>query len=95
MLFPNGKHSIGEAAIEESSEMLKSIIERITYSKTKRLTWRKNEEDDMEIHNELKIQNDLGTLDTSGGFFVGEMTYNIYGHIEQDTDYIGHDSDRR
>ena len=41
--------------IEQKNEGLKSIIERITYSKTKRLNWRKNEEDDMEIHIELKL----------------------------------------
>lgn len=41
--------------IEQKNEGLKSIIERITYSKTKRLNWRKNEEDDMTIHIELKL----------------------------------------
>lgn len=41
--------------IEQKNEGLKSIIERITYSKTKRLNWRKNEEDDMAIHIELKL----------------------------------------
>lgn len=42
-------------SIPQKNEMLKSIIERITYSKTKRLNWRKSEEDDMEIHIELKL----------------------------------------
>lgn len=42
-------------SIPQKNEMLKSIIERITYSKTKRLNWRKSEEDDMEIHLELKL----------------------------------------
>lgn len=37
------------------NESLKAIIERVTYSKTKRLNWRKNEVDDMEIYIELKI----------------------------------------
>lgn len=41
--------------IVEKNESLKSIVERITYSKTKRLNWRKNEEDDLEIHIELKL----------------------------------------
>lgn len=41
--------------VEQKNEGLKSIIERITYSKTKRLNWRKNEEDDMTIHIELKL----------------------------------------
>lgn len=37
------------------NESLKSIIERIDYTKTKRLNWRKNEEDDMKIEMHLKI----------------------------------------
>lgn len=41
--------------ISEKNESLKSIIERITYFKTKRLNWRKKEEDDLEIHIELKL----------------------------------------
>ena len=41
--------------IPEKNESLKSIINRITYSKTKRLNWRKKEEDDLEIVMELKI----------------------------------------
>lgn len=42
-------------SIPEKNESLKSIIDKITYSKTKRLNWRKNEPDDMKIHIELKI----------------------------------------
>lgn len=42
-------------SIPQKNEMLKSIIERITYSKTKRLNWRKSCDDDMEICMELKI----------------------------------------
>ena len=42
-------------SIAEKNENLKSIIEKITYYKTKRLNWRKNEEDDMKIHIELKL----------------------------------------
>lgn len=41
--------------IPQKNEALKSIIERITYSKTKRLNWRKKEEDDLEMIIELKI----------------------------------------
>ena len=41
--------------ILQKNESLKSIIDRITYSKTKRLNWRKNEEDDMKIELELKL----------------------------------------
>lgn len=41
--------------IPQKNESLKSIIERVTYSKTKRLNWRKKEEDDLEIIIELKI----------------------------------------
>lgn len=39
----------------QKNESLKSIIDRITYSKTKRLNWRIEDEDDMEIHIDLKI----------------------------------------
>lgn len=42
-------------SIPQKNETLKSIIERIIYSKTKRLNWRKKEEDDMEIITHLKI----------------------------------------
>lgn len=42
-------------SIPEKNESLKSIIDKIIYSKTKRLNWRKNEPDDMKIHIELKI----------------------------------------
>ena len=41
--------------IPEKNESLKSIIKRITYSKTKRLNWRKKEDDDLKIVVELKI----------------------------------------
>lgn len=41
--------------IIQKNETLKSIIKRITYSKTKRLNWRKKEDDDLEIVLELKI----------------------------------------
>lgn len=41
--------------VTQKNKSLKSIIERITYSKTKRLNWRKNEEDDLELHIELKL----------------------------------------
>lgn len=42
-------------SIPQKNESLKSIVERVTYSKTKRLNWRKNEEDDMEIHIDMKL----------------------------------------
>ena len=42
-------------SIPEKNESLKSIIDKVIYSKTKRLNWRKNEPDDMKIHIELKI----------------------------------------
>lgn len=42
-------------SILEKNETLKTIIDSVTYSKTKRLNWRKNEEDDMEIHIDLLI----------------------------------------
>lgn len=41
--------------IPQKNEGLKSIIERITYSKTKRLNWRVDEEDDLELHIEMKL----------------------------------------
>ena len=41
--------------IPEKNESLKSIIERITYYKTKRLNWRKKEEDDMIITIDMKL----------------------------------------
>ena len=39
----------------QKNEGLKSILERITYSKTKRLNWRVAEEDDLELHIEMKL----------------------------------------
>ena len=42
-------------SIPQKNESLKSIIERIIYSKTTRLTRRKTDEDDMEIVMHLKI----------------------------------------
>ena len=42
-------------SIPQKNEGLKSIIARITYSKTKRLNWRIKEEDDLELHVELKL----------------------------------------
>lgn len=42
-------------SIAQKNEGLKSIIARITYSKTKRLNWRKNDEDDLKLHIELKL----------------------------------------
>ena len=42
-------------SIPQKNEGLKSIIERITYSKTKRLNWRVEDEDDLELHVELKL----------------------------------------
>lgn len=41
--------------IPGKNEALKSIIERITYYKTKRLNWRKKEEDDMVIYIDMKL----------------------------------------
>lgn len=41
--------------IPGKNESLKSIIERITYYKTKRLNWRKKEEDDMIIYVDMKL----------------------------------------
>ena len=42
-------------SVAQNNENLKSIIEKIVYSKTKRLNWRKNEEDNMVLEIELKI----------------------------------------
>lgn len=41
--------------IPQKNEILKSLIKRVTYSKTKRLNWCVKEEDDLEIVIELKI----------------------------------------
>lgn len=41
--------------IAQKNENLKSIIARITYSKSKRLNWRAGDEDDLELHIELKL----------------------------------------
>lgn len=41
--------------IPQKNEGLKSIIERITYSKTRRLNWRAGVEDDLELHIELRL----------------------------------------
>ena len=42
-------------SIPQKNESLKSIIAKITYSKTKRLNWRVEDEDDLELHIELKL----------------------------------------
>lgn len=42
-------------SIPQKNENLKSIIEKITYSKTKRLNWRVDEDDDLELHIDLKL----------------------------------------
>lgn len=42
-------------SIPQKNEGLKSIIAKITYSKNKRLNWRTGEEDDLELHIELKL----------------------------------------
>lgn len=42
-------------SVPQKNEGLKSIIDRITYSKTKRLNWRVEDEDDLELHVELKL----------------------------------------
>ena len=42
-------------SIAQKNENLKSIIERIIYSKTKRINWRRNDVDDMVIDLHLKI----------------------------------------
>jgi DUF438 domain-containing protein len=42
-------------SIPQKNENLKSIIEKITYSKTKRLNWRVEDEDDLELHIDLKL----------------------------------------
>lgn len=41
--------------VPQKNETLKSIVSRVTYSKTKRLNWRKKEEDDLELVIEMKI----------------------------------------
>ena len=41
--------------IPGKNEALKSIIERVTYYKTKRLNWRRKEEDDMVIYVDMKL----------------------------------------
>lgn len=42
-------------SIPQKNEGLKSIIERITYSKTKRLNWRTDDDDDLELHIDMKL----------------------------------------
>ncbi len=42
-------------SVVQKNESLKSIIERITYYKTKRLNWRKKEDDDMVICIDMKL----------------------------------------
>lgn len=42
-------------SIPQKNESLKSIVEKITYSKTRRLNWRKGDEDDLELHIDLKL----------------------------------------
>ena len=42
-------------SVPQKNENLKSIIKRITYSKTKRLNWRVGDEDDLELHIDLKL----------------------------------------
>lgn len=42
-------------SIPQKNENLKSIVEKITYSKSKRLNWRKGDEDDLKLHVDLKI----------------------------------------
>lgn len=42
-------------SVPAKNETLKSIIERVTYSKTKRLNWRKKEKDDLVLIIDLKI----------------------------------------
>lgn len=42
-------------SVSQKNENLKSIIARITYSKTKRLNWRKEDEDDLVLDVELKL----------------------------------------
>lgn len=42
-------------SVSQRNENLKSIIARINYSKTKRLNWRKDEEDDLVLDVELKL----------------------------------------
>lgn len=42
-------------SIAQKNEGLKSIVEKITYSKTKRLNWRKGDEDDLKLHIDMKL----------------------------------------
>lgn len=42
-------------SVAQKNENLKSIIARITYSKTKRLNWRKEDEDDLVLDVDLKL----------------------------------------
>ena len=42
-------------SVPAKNETLKSIIERVTYSKTKRLNWRKKEKDDLVLIIDLTI----------------------------------------
>mgnify|MGYP007057727353 CR=1 FL=1 len=49
------KGEYDKMTIPEKNESLKSIIERITYYKTKRLNWRKKEDDDMVICIDMKL----------------------------------------
>lgn len=44
-----------EMTVPQKNEILKSLIKRVTYFKSKRLNWRVKEEDDLEIVIELKI----------------------------------------
>lgn len=56
--IPNLEECLNEydnLSIPQKNEHLKSIIAKITYSKTKRLNWRKDDEDDLELHIELKL----------------------------------------
>ena len=45
----------GKWNIPQKNAGLKSIVEKITYSKTKRLNWRVDEEDDLELHIDMKL----------------------------------------
>ena len=42
-------------SIPQKNEGLKSIIAKVTYSKSKRMNWRTGDEDDLNLHVELKI----------------------------------------
>lgn len=56
--IPKLKYCLDEydnMSVPEKNETLKSIIKRVTYSKTKRLNWRVKEDDDLELILELKI----------------------------------------